>query len=264
MPMTAGLPKVAMMVSGLALVAILFVGWFYLSSDDDPRTVPVASISEDLLNKFNATDPDLANSATNGTAPSVAENGGTSGDLFDDGPIVIDETGEQSSLNTPADVNVVEAVAVLPKETVLDGQTAAVLEEGDISSGRQSAPAGLAPVPEPKPGREVVSAAAVAVTPLPTREELAGALPGSRVVIQATELSWLQVRKAGDEVLISKVLQPGETQEVPNQEGLRLLTGSIGGLSILVDGQSVVPSGPNNGYSVDISLNPEELLASAN
>jgi cytoskeleton protein RodZ len=254
------LPKLPILVGAVALAAVFFVGWYFVAGREDPQATPVAGISENLLNMFNATEEKPTAAAGTGGAGSESVTAvEAEEDLFDDGPIVIDATdGEQSSLNDPAEVNAVEAVASLTT-----GDDAVEAAEGDISSGRLAVADGLAPLPEPKPGSEVAVVETAALTPLPTAEELNGNAE-ARVVIQATQLAWLQIRKPGDEILLSKVMQPGETQEIPDQSDLRLLTGSIDGLSISVDGKDASPAGPNDGYSVDISLNPDELLAFAN
>jgi len=250
------IPKLPILVGAVALAAVFFVGWYFVIGREGQQTTPVANISENLLNMYNETEdqPTGADVSAEGVNDDAVTSAEAEEDLFSDGPIVIDATnGEQSSLNDPAEVNAVEAVASLGTEA-----EALEVDEGDISSERLAAPDGLAPLPEPKPGSEVA-----AVTPLPTAAEINGVVP-SRVVIHAKQLAWLQIRKPGDEILLSKVMQPGETQEIPDQTDLRLLTGSFDGLSISVDGKAVSPAGLNDGYSVDISLNPEELLASAN
>ena len=256
------IPKLPILIGAVALAAVLFVGWYYFNGRQEQQATPVAGISENLLEMLEATKEDESENASGAgeTSDGAVTAADAEEDIFGDGPVVIDATdGEQSSLNDPDDVNAVEAVASLPSD---DEVVAA--DEGDISSGRAAVADGLAPLPEPKPGREVASAEpAAALTPLPTAAELNGVNP-TRVVIQANQLAWLQIRKPGDEILLSKVMQPGETQEIPDQSDLRLLTGSIDGLSISVDGKEISPSGPNDGYSVDISLNPEELLAMVN
>ena len=63
-----------------------------------------------------------------------------------------------------------------------------------------------------------------------------------KVVIVATGNSWIQIRDdINNKMLLTRLMQAGDRYEVPDQEGLHLLTGNAGALEIFVDG-SKVPS----------------------
>ena len=65
---------------------------------------------------------------------------------------------------------------------------------------------------------------------------------------------------AADESLImTRVLQPGDSYRVPNQAGLTLVTGNAGGLEIEVDGAVVPALGPVGAIRRGIALDPERL-----
>jgi cytoskeleton protein RodZ len=60
---------------------------------------------------------------------------------------------------------------------------------------------------------------------------------------------------------MTRVLKPGDTYEVPDTTGLRLVTGNAGGLEIVVDGE-VVPSLGRAGDVVrNVALDAERLKA---
>ena len=58
----------------------------------------------------------------------------------------------------------------------------------------------------------------------------------ARIVIHAIKDSWIQLR-SGDQVLVQRLLHPGDTVRVPDEEGLSLRTGYGAGLQFEVDGK---------------------------
>ena len=84
----------------------------------------------------------------------------------------------------------------------------------------------------------------------------------SRVLIRAKANSWIEVRGGfGNELLIARLLKPGEEFQVPNQLGLKLLTGNAGALEILVDGEAVPAIGDSGDIRRGVSLDPDLLKA---
>jgi cytoskeletal protein RodZ len=81
----------------------------------------------------------------------------------------------------------------------------------------------------------------------------------TRIVLRAVQDSWVQVRDAQNALLLTRVLQSGDTYFVPNQEGLTLLTGNAGGIEIEVDGVIAPRIGPVGTVRRDIPLEPERL-----
>jgi cytoskeleton protein RodZ len=82
----------------------------------------------------------------------------------------------------------------------------------------------------------------------------------SRITLTATADSWVQVRSADDNLLITRVLREGDIYRVPNQDGLMLETGNAGGLQITVDGRTAPSLGRPGDVVRGISLEPQALL----
>ena len=115
-------------------------------------------------------------------------------------------------------------------------------------------------VPAPETLTETVAEPSAEPAPEPESEPV---LP-SRVLVRAKTNSWIQVQDDfSKETLVTRLLKEGEEYEVPNQTGLRLLTGNAGALEILVDGASVPPSGEEGAVRRGVLLDPE-LLKSGN
>jgi cytoskeleton protein RodZ len=86
-----------------------------------------------------------------------------------------------------------------------------------------------------------------------------------RVMLRALQDCWVQVREESGNLVLTRVLRPGDVYRVPNRENLTLLVGNAGGLEILVDGRAIPPLGPLGVVRRDISLNVDALLgATAN
>ena len=82
----------------------------------------------------------------------------------------------------------------------------------------------------------------------------------TRIVLRATQDSWVQIRDGNDDLLLTRVLRRGDEYRVPDQNGLTLLTGNAGGIEIVVDGAALSPLGPVGAVRRNIQLDPERLL----
>jgi cytoskeleton protein RodZ len=82
----------------------------------------------------------------------------------------------------------------------------------------------------------------------------------TRVRLVATEDCWVQVRNTDGELLLTRVLRPGESYQVPDETGITLFTGNAGGLEIYVDGQKLPLIGSSGEVKRDVLLEPDSLL----
>lgn len=81
----------------------------------------------------------------------------------------------------------------------------------------------------------------------------------TRVTLHATQSTWVQITGPNKEVVLRKVLQPGESFSVPDRPGLSLVTANAGGLAIDVDGQKVATMGKSGDIVRDVVLDPSQL-----
>jgi cytoskeletal protein RodZ len=120
------------------------------------------------------------------------------------------------------------------------------------------------PQPEPEEAQELAAVPAAPDLPEPIAD-LNGAVYGApagstRVVLAATQDSWIQVR-AGDDLIATRLLREGERFQVPDRNGLTLMVGNAAGLRIVVDGRTLPPLGNAGEVRRGIRLAPEALLA---
>lgn len=85
----------------------------------------------------------------------------------------------------------------------------------------------------------------------------------ARIVIRANADSWVQVRDGQGELVWTRMLRPGDSYRVPNEEGMTLLTGNAGALEIFVDGQKAPSLGPQGAIRRDVELTADRLMAGA-
>ena len=65
--------------------------------------------------------------------------------------------------------------------------------------------------------------------------------PSTEMVLKATGNSWVEIEDLDGNVLMTRLMRPGETYVVPNVNGLTFNTGNAGALS-LSQGDKLVPS----------------------
>lgn len=129
------------------------------------------------------------------------------------------------------------------------------------NTSAQAATVPVAPVAPPAP----VAAPPVAAAPAPPPPAAIPGLPeGTRVVLRARAASadgaWIQVRDPrSGQVLVNRVLKPGEAWPAPVRDGLLLDTGKADGLEILLDGQPQPTLDGLVGVRRNIALEPDRL-----
>lgn len=105
-------------------------------------------------------------------------------------------------------------------------------------------------------------APAAAPVPMPPQGSDTAKPDGPRIVLRATANAWIQVRdKATGQVLLNRVLRPGETWQVPAKSGLFMTTGNAGGTQVLVDGQPTASLGGDGAVRRDLPLDPDAIKA---
>lgn len=137
-----------------------------------------------------------------------------------------------------------------------------VPEETQVAATPSAGPT-VPPPPAPPPRQELAAVPAAPEIPAATTSftgTVYGAAEGStRVVLAATEDSWIQVR-AGSDLIATRLLRKGERFQVPEQDGLTLMVGNAGGLRIQVDGRTLPPLGGKGEVRRGIALEADRLL----
>lgn len=150
-----------------------------------------------------------------------------------------------------------------PEPSTASGQADpnASLTPRDRAAETPAAPAPSATATPPVAAKPTTPApTTMAAVPPPAAPDAAGPAAGARIVLQARDEVWVQIRD-GDSAMMTRILRKGDAYRVPNRGGLMLLTGNAGALDIVVDG-TVTPSlGPIGAVRRDIPLDAERLLS---
>jgi cytoskeleton protein RodZ len=254
-------PGGAIILISVLLVILAYGGWYVLSEEERSWVELLPSFSEEEAEEVAA-------------VPTVPEpKPASAGESTEQAAVAPASESPASEPAAPASEEPAEAVAAAPEDAAADSEPVAATEAGDVV---------VLPTP---PENEAASAESVTVEAEATAPQSAEipAAPGTeeatiatggrvpnaygklnedaRIVLRATSDSWVQVRDPDDGVLFSRVLQPGDSYQVPNRADLVLLTGNAGGLDVLVDGQASPQLGPRGAVRRNVVLDPERLLA---
>lgn len=83
----------------------------------------------------------------------------------------------------------------------------------------------------------------------------------SRISVRAVQESWVQVTGVDNELLLTRILRPGDVYHVPDRPGLVLMTGNAGGIEIIVDGTVAPQIGPIAAVRRGVTLDADKLIA---
>ncbi len=284
-------PSGAVVFVGLLVAVGGFVGWSYFGEQSTSVVQRVAEPPAVATAPATPPMPQVVAPAPQPATPEVEPET----QLVESAPLPEvaepDETEvAQVETSTPAPAEPAPSLASLPAQPAETPVAEAPIAEAPIASLDQPvAPAEPSPVtaqaqePAQEPVTNISPRAAIAAEPetTPALPQVA-ALPevpavtntrdggrvygqantDARIVLTATVDSWVQVRDQGQNVLLTRMLQPGDSYRVPDQAGLLLLTGNAGGLRVVVDGTEVPSLGPLGAVRRDILLDPDALRES--
>jgi cytoskeleton protein RodZ len=217
-----GVPAGAVVLLAVILVVGAYVGWYRLS---DTGALP----------------PEVVPPVPTRLAPLAAQ--------------VMAPTNLQANATTPAAPQSASPAAPV---SVASNQPAS-LPAGTAPSVGVSTPAPVSPAIAPEPAPSVPPSQAAAATMPP--QSIRPPADQPRIVLSATADAWLLVRDKSGQVLLSRILHPGDSWSVPAQPNLTLTTGNAGGTVITVDGATTPPIGGDGVVRRDIPLDPDLLKA---
>ncbi|HEY7690560.1 MAG TPA: DUF4115 domain-containing protein, partial [Dongiaceae bacterium] len=92
-------------------------------------------------------------------------------------------------------------------------------------------------------------------------QQTAAIATGTRIRINARLDTWIKITDRTGRTVFNRVLTAGESYDVPEEAGLKMITGNAGGMDILVDGVAIAPLGEPGKVRRDVDLDPEKLKA---
>jgi cytoskeleton protein RodZ len=172
--------------------------------------------------------------------------------------VVLVNPGDLAPLPSEITALIAAAEAASPANMPPAASTAMSSTLGAANPAASTTPPPAAPTTAASTGT-AASAATAATTPPKPAGKVVVANPGARVKLTARMDSWVQIYDKAGKSYFSAVLRAGQTIEVPNQPGLLLTTGNIGGLDILIDGQALAALGSVGLVKRDLPLDAAGL-----
>jgi cytoskeletal protein RodZ len=277
------IPGGALLLLAVVLAGSAYGGWYYMNSTGRELVDFVPELPERLATALNlapaAPAPGLVVPVTPSEQPATAAPrtpAPPAPTAVDPAPPAVAAVPPAHSPTTPAP----SSPAVRQPAGSPPAATASASDEGDEEENPivESTPlndprsAQAAPQPVPPPASPPPLPAApgqVAGLPMPPAPPGApeagqgdarvyGATSGqSRIQIRATQDSWIQVRDGAGDLLMTRVLRPGDIYRVPDKAGLKMQTGNAGGLQVSVDGGQGTAMGTPGQVMRGVPLDPE-------
>lgn len=264
------------MIIGALLVAIIALALWYAINERQFVDIDLVPPVPDFLDQSSSEDRAVL------AVQDVDQGDAAAGDvesLFADEPMEPSETEDEVAVPQASIRNEPETAAV-EDEIATDNGVSASSELASIDAGQGGElPAGTAEaveemtVPEVPPELDAVvedEMAAVDDTEVAPAVAPADAnyVPrvygrtnaNSRVEIRAIDTSWVQIEAPDNQVLLTRVLLPGDVYRVPTGDRITLKTGNAGGLELRVDGELIEPLGGPGMVIKDVLLDPDALL----
>lgn len=267
-PIGEGRAPSAMLIAGAAMAALLvYVAWYGVSNSDRATVTspPVIATAPPTAPDYQAmppaVDPNPALQPALTQAPSQTPP-----------PLLQPQQANDSVVGQAGAI----AGTVLPQAPVANIPAAIANEVGSLPSGISISgppPSGSGaqtqeqPQTDQKEGATSVAAptASLAASPSSAASAPQPAAPpkvSSRIVIRADQTSWVLIADSRGNVVLDKVLKPGNTYEVPDQPGLKMTTGNSAGLALVIDGTSVIHlPGDSSKILRNVPLDPAHLKA---
>ncbi len=175
----------------------------------------------------------------------------------------------QPEPSTTAGTDATAPAAPPQAPTVADGTTPPA--PGTDATGTASAPAAaMAPAASDssqnaQTGSVIPSAPTLPAAPETTEpavpQQAAAPFTATRIHITARLDTWIKITDHNGRTVFNRVLNAGEGYDVPDEAGLKMITGNAGGMDILVDGAAIAPLGEPGKVRRDVELDPEKLKA---
>ncbi len=271
-------PGGALILISVLLIALGYGAWYFLTTSGNqiteilPSAEPVEEESDQAADSASSPDQQATAAAPTGTADeaqqataSTASAQGSSNEQTSETQTVAPSPtvlgAGQADIGAGAEIEI-------PSTSATADATGDAVAPGATEAG-QAADQTAAEAEVPQATVETATQTAVVEPPaapqLPAGVAAGGRIFGAdnadaRVVLAATSDSWVQVRDAEGELLLTQVLRTGDSFLVPNQPGVTMRTGNAGGLSITVDGRQIASLGALGDVIDGVLLEPDRLL----
>ncbi|WP_435641930.1 helix-turn-helix domain-containing protein [Micavibrio aeruginosavorus] len=246
-------PGTMLVIASLLVMTVIGGGWVIMNAGTKEATMAaIPNVPADMRADTATTDipPPVQETVAASTAASL------SGAAVP-GALAVAPVATTTATPTPVDP-AAAALAAPVAGAVVPGTDPAAFAATTATGTTVTIPAdGSAPVVT-QPG-DVTAAAVAGATPTDALA-VPPAPPGRQIVISVKDRSWVEIRDKKGKALVSRILKPGETIVVPEENyGLRLDTGNAGGLELSINGTVIPALGRPGDILRGITLDEESL-----
>jgi cytoskeleton protein RodZ len=213
-------PNISLILVSLAVLVLVIGMWMVISASGGREPDAIAEIPNVPSDMRVADVMGTGDAAKPAAAPAVVV--AADGTVLEDMSLPAGATPPQPAATAPSAVDgVIPPAVTTDAAATTDANAAAVAAVA--AAGTDAAVAAEATTP----------AVPAAVVP-----------PAREIVINVKQRAWVEVRDKQNKAILSRIIKPGESFVVPEENyGLRLDTGNAGGLEFSVNGQVLRPLG---------------------
>ena len=231
-------PNISLILVSLAVLVLVIGMWMVISASGGREPDAIAEIPNVPSDMRVADVMGTADAAKTATAAAPAVVVAADGTVLEDMSQPAGATPPQPAATTPTAVDGVIPPAMTADATATTDANAAAVAA--VAAAGTDAAAAAAATPAP------------AAAPVP---------PAREIVINVKQRAWVEVRDKQNKAILSRIIKPGESFVVPEENyGLRLDTGNAGGLEFSVNGQVLRPLGAVGDILRGIVLDGQPML----
>lgn len=278
-PVSEGrVPGGAILLVGVLAAAVIYGGWYVLSSADRSVGDLVPPLPDRLSGLIYGDQPepaagpaqtpvlgqDQAKALVGSSQPTAPEIGVTGAN-----PVPVPNSpasGTAPPAASPPAPGTPPAAATpgTPPAAGAEADDSEVPQLPDVGTQQAAAPPAAAEAPSADSGgAEAPAAGTPPAAPPPTGRVFGVAQGPTRVEVRAVDDAWIEVRDAKGTTWAARNLRPGDVFRAPDVPGLTLLTGNAAGVAVILDGQELPPLGRPGQVVRNVSLVPADLAARA-
>ena len=284
------LPTGSVLLFAALFALVAYAGWYYVSTGDQVAVDQVASIPSEYetlttVSQSSGKEMSIGDLSPSGAAiepDAAAIAGATPEETTGTGVAQAPDAAPRETTSAAAETSTTDDTSSAVETAALSRAPTGEPREAPEQVAPEPAPVSrtaVATSPEPQPDPQVgaptgestaESVTASAAPETPAASDGAGSniapaaetadLRDAKIVIKATEDSWVEVRVGRRKPLLSRLMRQGESFEVASRPGLKMVTGNAGGVAIEVNGTQVPPLGAAGEILQNVAIDAKALL----
>ncbi len=245
------IPGGAVIFICVILASVFYGAWIMISNNEQPISKIITQLPENLATMFNDDLIDSKNKVN------IVEPLTTPEKIITAEEIKTELATETQEITTAEEIKTELATETqeisMPEENMAEIVviTEEIIQPEDINNG----------INIDETNEELAPTAPIVMAEINRKPRIYGKENiNSRVIIIANSPTWVEISLPSGELILTRLLNNKDSFNVPNIDGLSLITGNAGGLDFMVDGVKIPNIGPIGSVRRNISLNVDDLV----